>query len=157
MRKSIVTRESRSGVMTGQDWLDLEKLARVEISSEEPSHPIEWALQTDSGSGWRAAEPGQQFIRLLFDRPLRVKRIYLLVNEEEQARTQEFVLRWSQDEGRTYREIVRQQYTFSPPDTTSEQEDYAVDLSGVTVLELDIIPDISGPGAKASLARLRLA
>ena len=59
--------------------------------------------------------------------------------------------------GRTYREIVRQQYNFNPPGTTSELEDYTVDLSGVTGLELSITPDIGGSGARASLARLRLA
>jgi hypothetical protein len=157
MRKNIVARGSRSDISTEQDWLDLEKLAQVEIGSEDPSHPIESALQPDGGSGWRAAEAGQQVIRLLFDQPLRIKRIHLLVNEQELARTQEFVLRWSQDHGQTYREIARQQYNFSPPDTTSEQEDYTVELSGVTTLELDIIPDISGSGARASLTRLRLA
>ena len=35
--------------------------------------------------------------------------------EDEQERTQEFVLRWSPDGGQSYREIVRQQYNFSPP------------------------------------------
>lgn len=157
MRKTIVAREPRSDPESDLDWLDMGKLAQVEISSEDPSHPIESALQPDGGSGWRAAEPGEQFVRLLFDQPLEVKRIYLLVNEEKVARTQELVLRWSRDHGRTYREIVRQQYNFNPPGTTSEREDYAVELTGVTSLQLDIIPDIGGSGARASLARLRLA
>ena len=100
--------------------------------------------------------PGRQVVRLIFDRPLSIERIHLLVQEEELARTQEFVLRWSHDHGRTYREIVRQQYNFNPPGTTREQEDYTVDLAGVTALELSIIPDIGGVGARASLARLRL-
>jgi hypothetical protein len=72
-------------------------------------------------------------------------------------RTQQFVLRWSSNGGRSYREIVRQQYNFSPPGTTREREDYAVDLDGVTTLELNIVPDISGGPARASLAQLRLA
>ena len=156
MRKNIIARESRE-VATERGWLDLGKLARVEISSEDASHPIDSALQPEGGSGWRAAEPGLQVIRLLFDQPLRVSRISLRFNEKEVSRTQEFVLRWSHDHGRTYREIVRQQYNFNPPGTTSEQEDYTVDLSGVTALELDIMPDVSGSGARASLARLRLA
>ena len=156
MRKNIVPRESRSDVDEEKGWLDLGKSAQVEITSEQPGHPIESALQRDGGAGWRAAEPGQQVVRLLFDEPLRITRIHLLVNENERARTQEFVLRWSQDKGRTYREIVRQQYNFNPPGTTTEQEDYEVNLSGVTALELDIVPDVSGSGATASLARLRL-
>jgi hypothetical protein len=81
----------------------------------------------------------------------------LLFQEEERERTQQFVLRWSSDRGQSYREIVRQQYNFSPPGTTSECEDYTVDLDGVTALELSIVPDIGGGATRASLAELRLA
>ena len=72
-------------------------------------------------------------------------------------RTHEYVLRWSPDSGQSFREIVRQQWNFSPQGTTSETEDYHVELPAVTVLELSIIPDISGGIAFASLAQLRLA
>ena len=73
------------------------------------------------------------------------------------TRTQEFVLSWSADNGTTMREIVRQQYNFSPAGETREVEDYTVTLEHLTRLELDIIPDISGGEARASLAVLRLA
>jgi hypothetical protein len=138
-------------------WLDLELLAEVEITSEDVDHPIESALIQGTISGWRAAEPGEQTIRLWFDEPLTVNRVQLLFQEGEQERTQEFVLRWSPDGGLSYREIVRQQYNFSPPETAREIEDYNVDLVGVTALELRIVPDISGGSAQASLAQLRLA
>jgi hypothetical protein len=72
-------------------------------------------------------------------------------------RTQEFVLRWSPDGGRTFREIVRQQWNFGPPETVREAEDYRVELSGVTMLELAILPNKSGGGARASLTQWRLA
>ena len=77
--------------------------------------------------------------------------------ESQTARTQEYVLRWSPDSGQSFREIVRQQWNFSPPSTTNETEDHRVDLQAVTMLELSIIPDISGGNALASLAQLRLA
>jgi hypothetical protein len=93
----------------------------------------------------------------VFDQPQRIKRLHLEFHEDDLDRTQQFVLRWSSDGGRSYREIVRQQYNFSPPTTTSEREDYPVDLDGVTTLELSIVPDISGGPARASLAQLRLA
>ena len=109
------------------------------------------------GSGWRASEPGQQTVRLLFDKPLRVNRVHLEFQEDAQPRTQEFLLRWSSDGGRSCREIVRQQYNFSPPDCVREVEDYTVDLPGATALEISIIPDISGGTARASMAELRLA
>jgi hypothetical protein len=107
--------------------------------------------------GWRAANTGTQTIRLLFDQPQKLRRISLVFEETEIARTQEFVLRWSADGARSFREIVRQQWNFSPPNTTHEVEDYQVELSDVTVLELVIVPDISRGAAHASLKSLRVS
>lgn len=156
MRKVIIGHDQRSATME-QGWLSLEDLARVEVTSEDPSHPIESALQPNGGTGWRAADPGVQVIRLAFDHPMAVRRIMLTIEEEERPRTQEFVLRWSNDDGASYHDLVRQQYHFSPPGTMTEQEEFTVNLAGVTSLELEIIPDIDKGPAKASLARLRLA
>ncbi len=129
----------------------------MEITSEDEAHPIESALVPHRSSGWRAAGPGEQTIRLVFVHPQRIRRILLEFVETNAERTQEFVLRWFQDGGQSFQEIVRQQWNFSPQGATRETEDYRVDLSGVTVLELNIIPDISGGNAHASLAQLRLA
>jgi hypothetical protein len=112
----------------------LQRLAKVDLTSEDAAYPIEAALVPSTGSGWRAERSGEQTIRLLFDQPQRVKRIQLLIQEDQQARTQEFVLPWSQDGGQCYHEIVRQQYNFSPPNVTRELEDYVFDLSGVTLI-----------------------
>ncbi len=157
MRKRIIGPGPEEVATAEPGWLDLDLLAQVEITSEDVGHPVESALIPVMDSGWRAAQPGEQTIRLRFDEPLRIKRIRLNFHEDEQERTQEFVLRWSPDGGQSYREIVRQQYNFSPPGAAREFEDYDVDLDGVTALELTIIPDISGGGARASLAQLRLA
>lgn len=79
------------------------------------------------------------------------------VRGNETARTQEFVLGWSPDGGDSVREIVRQQWNFSPPESMREVEKYRVELSGVTVLELVIVPDIAdGPG-RASLESFRVS
>jgi uncharacterized protein (DUF736 family) len=137
-------------------WLDVERLARVEVSSEDPAYPVEEALRAAGTTGWRASESGPQTVRLRFDEPQYLKRIRVQFQEAERARSQEFVLRWSADGGRTYREIVRQQYNFSPPDTAREVEDYAVTLEGVTALELQIVPDVSGGEARASLSEWTL-
>jgi hypothetical protein len=139
-----------------EGWLDLERLAQVEITSEDAAHPIESALAAGPGPGWRAAQPGEQAIRILFDKPQPLRRIYLVFEEHERVRTQELVLRWSADGGRTYHEIVRQQYNFSPPSTEREVEDYQVELASVTALELRVVPDISGGDAYASLTTMRL-
>ena len=157
MRKRIIGHGPREVSAAELGWIDLERLAQVEITSEDVGYPIESALIPGTGSGWRAAQPGEQTIRLRFDEPLRLKRIHLAFHEDEQERTQEFVLRWSSDGGQSYREILRQQYNFSPPEATREVEDYDVDLDGVTALELRIVPDISGGSARASLTQLRLA
>jgi hypothetical protein len=157
MRKQIITHGSQEPSTLEADWLDLEHITRLELTSEEAGHPIESTLIPGSGLGWRAAESGEQTIRLLFDVPQRIRRIRLLFDEQSGGeRTQEFVLSWSPG-GEHYREIVRQQYNFSPPGVTSEVEDYVVDLDGAVTLQLVIIPDISGGQARASLRQLRLA
>jgi len=157
MRKRIINQDSQNVVPPDQGWLDLQSLAEVELTSEDQANPIEAALVSGAGLGWRAAQAGEQTIRLLFDESQRVRRIQVLFHEDQQARTQEFVLRWSPDGGQSYREIVRQQYNFSPPGVTREFEDYVVDLADVTTLELRIVPDISGGDAQASVAQLRIA
>jgi hypothetical protein len=157
MRKQILSTSTPETPSGEHAWLDLERLARVELSSEEPAHPVEAALIPGDTRGWQAALPGEQTIRLLFDQPLSLRRIRLAFTETRHQRTQEFVLKWSGDGGRTYREIVRQQYHFSPPDTTRELEDYSVELEGVGVLELHVVPDISRGPACATLEQLRIA
>jgi hypothetical protein len=156
MRKQIIDHPRKADVDIGEA-LDLQRLAHIELTSEDPSYPIEAALTTPSGRGWRAGQPGEQIIRLVFDEPQTVRRIQISFREDQYARTQEFVLRWSSDNGLSYSDIVRQQYTFSPPGTTEEAETYAVDLAHVTALELAIIPDRSGGDARASLTRLCIA
>jgi hypothetical protein len=157
MLKRIIGQDTREVSPANQHWLNLDALAQVEVTSEEAAHPIESGLLPGGESGWRAAQSGPQIVRLMFDQPQRIKRLHLQFHEDELERTQQFVLRWSSNGGQSYREIVRQQYNFSPPGTTDEREDYPVDLDGVTTLELSIVPDISGGPARASLAQLRLA
>jgi hypothetical protein len=137
-------------------WLELEDLAEVEFTSEDAAHPIDGALRPRGERGWRAAEPGEQRIRLLFRGPQRLRRIWLRFAEAGANRTQEFVLRWSPDGGRSFHDIVRQQYTFSPAGTTSEVEDLRVQLAGVTALELTILPDQGRAEAYASLEEWRI-
>jgi hypothetical protein len=156
MRKRIINQGPQDVSLSNQQWLNLENLAEIEVTSEDAAHPIESALMPSAGSGWRAGQPGQQTVRLLFNEPQRIRRMRLVFQENEQERTQQFVLRWSSDGGRSYREIVRQQYNFSPPGTTTELEDFTVEIDGLTTLELNIIPNISGGLACASLNQLRL-
>ncbi len=157
MRKRIIAPTQQETASPDEDWLKLESLAEVEITSEEAAHPIESALLPGRASGWRAAAPGKQTIRLLFTHPQRLQRIWLNFVEPLTERTQEYVLRWSPDSGQSFREIVRQQWNFSPQGATCETEDHHVELPAVTVLELSIIPNTGGGNAFASLAQMRLA
>ena len=157
MRKRLIAPIPQGVRLHDEGWLDLDRAASVEVTSEEKDYGIESALVPGETRGWRADTPGTQTIRLIFDQPQRLRRISLAFEENEIKRTQEFVLQWSLDSGRSFREIVRQQWNFSPPETTRESEKYQVELSDVAVLELIIVPDISGGTARASLKSLRLS
>jgi hypothetical protein len=84
----------------------------VEVTSEEKDYPVESALISGEVRGWRAADSATQTTRLIFDESQRLTRIALVFEETEVERTQEFVLRWSSDGGRSFRVIVRQQWKF---------------------------------------------
>ncbi len=157
MRKRIIPRDLEKSAMPGNSWLDIPSLSEVELTSEDAAHPIESALLPDGILGWRAAEPGKQVIRIIFYQPQRLQRIFLEFEELHIQRTQEYLLQWSADGERTFREIVRQQWNFSPDGAPRETEDYQVELSNVAALELHINPDIDGGDAYASLARFLLA
>jgi len=157
MRKRIISPELGRPTTTQEAWLDLNKIASVELTSEDPVFPIESALSSGDNQGWRAAEAGVQTIRLVFDQPQSLRRISLVFEETEIKRTQEFTLSWSPDRGNSFQEIVRQQWNFSLPDATRETENYAVQLSKVTFLDLTIEPDKENRKARASLRSLRVA
>jgi uncharacterized protein (DUF736 family) len=153
MRKRIVgSQPTQASRESDQGWLDLEQIATVEVTSEDPSFPIESAFIPNCGPGWRASRKGEQQIRIIFDEPISLHRIQLRFHEAESERTQEFAVRWSSAAGGPEKEIVRQQWNFSPAGSTTEIEDYAVDLDGVSVLELAIQPDMGGRDAVATLA-----
>jgi hypothetical protein len=139
-----------------EEWLDIANLGEIEVTSEADAFPIESAILPGANGGWRAAGAGEQTIRIVFDQPQRLTRIFLVFEEHEGMRSHQFVLRWAQGIGEPYREIVRQQWNFSPPGTVREVEDYRVQLSNVNKLELVIQPDAAGE-AVASLMQLRLA
>jgi len=155
MRKFHIASTTQS-VSSEQAWLDLVSHAGVQITSEETGYPIESALEGKS-PGWRAGTSGTQIVRLFLDKPHRLKHISLVFEDVENTRTQEFVLRWSPCRDGVFREIVRQQWNFSPSGSVREIENYVVELSEVLVLELMIVPDKSYGNARASMQSFRLA
>ena len=159
MRKRKTIPTLHNAEPSNHAWLDMDRNVLVEVTSEEKAYPIESALlpHENENCGWRAANSGTQIIRFIFDEPQTLRRICLVFEDTKNTRTQEFVLRWSPGTGRSFREIVRQQWNFSSPDSVREIEDYTVDLSEVAVLELIIVPDKADREAQASLRSLRLA
>jgi len=157
MRKRLIDSAVERPRTLGQHWLELERAAVVEVTSEDADFPVESAFGSEDARGWRAAAPGHQIIRLIFDNPQRLQCVSLVFEEDEIGRTQEFVLRWSSEDGSTLKEIVRQQWNFSPPESIREVEQFQVDLYNVKVLELAIKPDIGGGIARASLKNLRVS
>jgi hypothetical protein len=158
VRKRIVSSDQaivRPG--SGSHWMDLGQIATVEVTPEDPNFPIESAFSTNGGPGWRASQKGEQQIRLIFDQVLAVRRIQLQFLEPTCDRLQEFTVRWLAANGGQPREIVRQQWNFSPAGSTSELEDYEVNLEGVSALELVIRPDLTNNEAMATLAAWRVA
>lgn len=136
-------------------WLDLESIAAAEISSEDPAHPFEAALQGGRG-GWRAAAPGPQVVRLRFDQPADIRRIRLEFREAARERSQEFCLSATSASGQKH-EIARQQWNFSPGGSTAEAEDYAVQLAGIAEVTLEIDPGRHDRSALATLQFLAIA
>jgi hypothetical protein len=156
MRKHIIaTQPSPSGA--SREWLNLEEIASVEISSEDPQYPIESAFKHGESPGWRASQPGEQTLRLLFDEPKDLRRIWLRFSEPKVERTQQFTLRWTDSHKGPFSEIVRQQWNFNPRSSTTEVEDYKVDLRRVLALELIIDPDLGKNQAFATMEEWRIA
>lgn len=156
MRKSIVSPNADHTISCSDRWLDLEELTRAEISSEDPLYPFENALHRWGRGGWRASTPGPQVIRLTFDKPQSIRRIRLDFREDGQERVQEFAL-YAMSENQARREVLRQQWNFSPGGSTQEVEDCPVELTDVTAIELQIDPGRHDRQRIASLQSIALA
>lgn len=160
MRKEIVdsgTLNSRSA-MTGE--LDIVNMATVQLTSEDSAHPIENAFNQEHGKGasyWAAAASGPQTITLVFDQPQAIRKIQLEIEEVEASRTQMLQVSVSHNRGQSFEKVLQQDYTFSPPGTTFQQEDWTVDLEPITHFRLKIIPDQDHNLAVAKLSSLILS
>jgi hypothetical protein len=158
LRKQIILATASSPAPTPGE-IDIAAVATVLMTSEDPNHPVDHAfdaLRGPGGSRWVAGEPGDQTLILAFDAPQAIHRVALEVEEVEVARTQELQLAVSTDSGLTYRELVRQEYNFSPPGTTFEREDWAVPADCITHLRLVIKPDKGGKPCRATITSLAL-
>ncbi len=156
MQKTIISdSETKSGLSPAGSWLDLEKIATAELSSEDGEHSFEHVLRPDTSNGWRASTPGPQIIRLCFKEAQVVRRIRLQFREERVDRTQEIAL-FATTQNLPGKELVRQQWVFSPRGATTEVEDYFFDLKGVLSIELQIDPGRHDKQAFATLESIQI-
>ena len=155
MRKTILGHEANCATLPSNEWFGAEAIAGIAVTSEADGAPVENVLYSDGETGWHAGMPGPQIIQITFAGPTNIRHIQLVFRESQLARTQEFTVSCTVAGGER-REVIRQQWTFSPHGSTEEVEDYGVKLDDAVVLELAINPDISKGGAHASLFRLRI-
>ena len=160
LRKQIIPSHSGASASFLEGELSVADVATVQVTGEQADHPIDNAFDHNRGPGgsrWIADGPGQQTLILLFDSPQTIRRIGVEVEEPDVSRTQELSLSVSSNGGRTYRELVRQEFTFSPPGTSFERELWSILAEGVTHLRLEIKPDKGGRVGRATLTSLTLA
>jgi hypothetical protein len=158
IRKRLM-REEGSAPAESLGEIDISRQAHFAYSSEDPNHPLEHLVDGRHGRGstrWASARvDATERIVLEFDQPQVISRLVYEVEESEQARTQEVRVEISTDRGRTYRQVLMQDYTFSPHGATFQHEDLRLDLPAITHLRLTIVPNKGGSGV-ATLTSLRL-
>jgi hypothetical protein len=159
LRKQVISKPSvKSAFFEGA--IPIASVATVQVTSEQPDHPIDNVFDERRGPGgsrWIAEGPGEQTVILVFDSPQTIRRVGVEVEELVVQRTQELSVAVSSDGGRTYRELLRQEFTFSPLSTSFEREVWSVAAEGVTHLRIDIKPDKGGQVGQATLTSLSLA
>jgi F5/8 type C domain len=141
------------------DEIDVAGCATIAYSSENPAHPVEHLFDGRSGPGasrWISARSDTiEHIVLEFDQPQPISRLVYEVEETERERTQEVRVEVSEDQGRTYRQLLVQEYTFSPGGATYQREEQRLDHLQASHLRLTIVPNKNGSGT-ATLTVLRL-
>jgi hypothetical protein len=139
--------------------IDIASEATIAYTSEDRDHPLEHLIDRHFGQGgtrWASSRPDTtERIVLEFDHPQRISRLVYEVEECWQERTQEVRVEISTDHGRTYRQVLVQEYTFSPKGATFQHEDLRLELAAITHLSLTVVPNKGGSGI-ATLTSLRL-
>ncbi len=155
MRKHLLQpQEARPPRPPQPDEKNIAAMATVFVTSESAAHPVENAFDNRRGPGgsrWIANGEGEQTLILAFDSPQTIRQIRLEIEEPELCRTQELAIAMSTDGGQTYQERLRQEFTFSPPGTTFEREEWSLPGQAVTHLKVVIKPDKGDKPGRATL------
>ena len=159
LRKQVIHPVQAQAPGISGNEISISDAATVLVTSERADHPIDNICDGRRGPGgtrWIAEQPGDQTVVLAFDTACSIRGVDLEIEEPEVSRTQEVTLATSQDGGRTYREVLRQEYHFSPPGTTFEHEEWRVPADGITNLKVWIRPDKGGKPCHATITSLVL-
>ena len=146
-------------MVPAHDEIPVVATATIYVTSETPDHPVDYIFDSKRGPGgsrWVAQQPGEQTVMLGFDAPQTLRTVLLEIEEQQVSRTQEVTLLASFDGDQTRREILRQEFNFSPPVTTFERERWSVSLEHVTHLLLMIKPDKGRQDCFATITSLVL-
>lgn len=156
-KRQLESDEGTKTKVTGE--VDIASCATLVYSSENPAHPINHLLDGRRGPGatrWASARSDvTEQILLEFDTPQAISLLAYEVEETMCERTQEVRVEVSEDEGRTYRQVLVQEYTFSPARATYQREEQRLNLRHATHLLLSIVPNKNGSGT-AALTSVRL-
>ena len=158
VRKHLIGGDpDRTSALPGE--IDLAADAVLSYASEHPDHPVENIIDHQDGppgTRWEAAAADTpQVLSIEFDEPRSIARLHYEVAETTAERTQEVRFEASTDGGQSYRQVLVQEYNFSPGGATFQSEDLTLNLSGLTHLRLTIVPNKQGSG-RATLTSLRL-
>lgn len=135
---------------TDAQWLDLDVVAEVAI--------VAGGRRAARIPGfWSADSPGEQMIEIRFHQRTPVRRLRVVSSAVKESRTQEMTIWVSMRGGERHREVLRQQFNFSPNGATEEVEEYALELEEVSRIQLRIVPSIDGRPAVARVNELRVA
>jgi|SRR5580704_11669853 hypothetical protein len=159
LRKRLIGEPRGSREPDRGDEIDIAASATIAYSSEDADHPIEFLIDAHRGRGgtcWTSGHTNEiGRIVLEFDNPQPISSLVYEVEESGQERTQELCVAVSCDHGHSYRQVLVQEYTFSPEGATFQHEELRLDLPAVTHMCLTIVPNKGGSGM-ATLTSLRL-
>ena len=149
------TREHRAGrgiarSETATRWLELDAVADVTI--------VAGGRRVNRVPGvWSADSPGEQTVEIRFHHRTPVRRLRVVSSEGNESRTQEMTIWVSLRGGEQHREVLRQQFSFSPNGATEKVDEYALHLEDVSSIQLRIVPSIDGRPAVARVSELLVA
>ena len=154
LRKKIIPSRTVTNLPGSANTLDIIQNTEVIVTSESADFPLDNIVDRSTGSGstqWVAETCGLQTLFFKFDTPQNISRIVYEIEEHEVARTQEVSLEVSTDSGAHFREILRQEYNFSPDGSTFQREELNLDLPQTTDLKMIIKPDKGDLNCRAKL------